>query len=67
MESAIAAVLLIATGKAGVRATGRRIFRERVLEFHVVHVDGEERKAYRSPSGETPLWERLIGGQVTAG
>ncbi|MGY0466369.1 hypothetical protein ACW14Y_39810 [Kitasatospora sp. cg17-2] len=56
-ESAIAAVLLIATGSASIRSTGKWIFRELVLEFNI---DGEEWRDYRSPSRETPLWEKLL-------
>nr|BEK70998.1 hypothetical protein KPHV_82250 [Kitasatospora purpeofusca] len=63
-ESAISAVLLIATGKAGVRTTGKWIFRERVLEFNV---DGEEWRAFRSRPHEIPLWEQLISRPMAGG
>ncbi|MCX4690441.1 hypothetical protein OG401_40170 [Kitasatospora purpeofusca] len=56
-ESAISAVLLIATGKAGVRTTGKWIFREQVLEFTI---DGEEWRDFRSLSHEVPLWEQRL-------
>ncbi len=57
VESAISAVLLIATGKAGVRTTGKWIFRGQVLEFTI---DGGEWRAFRSLSREVPLWEQCI-------
>ncbi|MFF3004166.1 hypothetical protein ACFVTF_15325 [Kitasatospora sp. NPDC057940] len=57
-ESAVSAVLSIALGDASVRTTGKWIFRERVLEFDI---DGEQWRAFRPLSHETPLWEQIIG------
>ncbi|MDY0813056.1 hypothetical protein [Kitasatospora purpeofusca] len=57
VESAISAVVLIATGKASIRTTGKWIFRERVLNFII---DGEDWKAFRSFADEVPLWEQLL-------
>ncbi|MFF7590584.1 hypothetical protein ACFZCK_24175 [Kitasatospora purpeofusca] len=61
-ESAISAVLLIATGKAGVRTAGKWILREQVLEFNI---DGEKWRAFRSLSHEMPLWEQLISRSIS--